>query len=142
MIQSVDSLRLAIKLDNYLSALKAEPYPILLEMNVSGEESKFGFPGWDDASLDKALFEIEALLNLEHLKVQGVMAIPPLFDNPELSRPFHRRLYNIREQFMLKFPQQDWRDISSGTSYDYKVAIQEGATYVRVGQAIMGARVK
>jgi uncharacterized pyridoxal phosphate-containing UPF0001 family protein len=66
--------------------------------------------------------------------------MPPYFEDPERTRPFFRRLCNLRDFLQKNLPQMDWRELSMGTSVDFVAAIQEGATYVRIGQAILGER--
>jgi uncharacterized pyridoxal phosphate-containing UPF0001 family protein len=68
------------------------------------------------------------------------MAMPPLFENPEQTRPYFQRLYRLSIFMRKRFPQIDWKELSMGTSADFVTAIEEGATYVRVGQAILGPR--
>ncbi|NPV55977.1 MAG: YggS family pyridoxal phosphate-dependent enzyme [Anaerolineae bacterium] len=142
MLHSLDSYRLANKLNMYLEGNQLKPIPVLLEMNVSGEESKFGFSAWNEETINQSLADIEKIMGFSYLRVLGVMAMPPLFDDPEASRPYHRKLYNIFNQLKKLYPDQSWQEVSSGTSYDYEIAIQEGATYLRIGQAILGARAK
>jgi pyridoxal phosphate enzyme (YggS family) len=107
----------------------------LLEVNLGGEESKHGFPfeGFLDA--------VAPLAELRHLRVQGVMAIPPPGGSPEDSRPWFRKLRSLRDE-MVRRP--EWKEIpghlSMGMSDDFEVAIEEGATHVRVGTALFGAR--
>ncbi len=84
--------------------------------------------------------EIAELLDLPHLRVHGLMTMPPLGTDPEDSRRFFLRLRLLRDHLANQFPQADWRELSMGTSADFEVAVEEGATLVRVGTAIVGAR--
>ena len=139
MIHSIDSLKHAQKLD---AALKNEnkKMPALLEMNVGGEESKFGWKADKQADWEKLLPEITWVLQLPNLMVKGLMAMPPLTDRPEFSRSYFQCLYQIRDFLNRQFPDASFSILSMGTSSDFEVAIQEGATMVRIGQAILGPR--
>jgi uncharacterized pyridoxal phosphate-containing UPF0001 family protein len=72
--------------------------------------------------------------------VDGLMTMPPYKDDPEQTRPYFRKLRHLQEYLRVHIPQIEWKDLSMGTSLDYKTAIEEGATYIRVGQAILGPR--
>jgi uncharacterized pyridoxal phosphate-containing UPF0001 family protein len=84
--------------------------------------------------------EVSSILELPYLSVRGLMTMPPLETNPEDARWFFQRLRDLRDYLASQFPQADWRELSMGTSADYVVAVEEGATLVRVGTAIVGAR--
>lgn len=139
MLHSLDSLKLARRLETFC-AQAGRSLPVLLECNVSGEASKFGFPAWEEASWPDLLPEIEAILQLPHLRLCGLMTMPPLYEQPEQSRPHFQRLRRLQAFLAQRFPQADWRELSMGTSLDYETAIQEGATFVRIGTAIVGPR--
>jgi uncharacterized pyridoxal phosphate-containing UPF0001 family protein len=83
---------------------------------------------------------MDSILNLPNLRVQGLMIMPPLGTDPEESRHYFQKLRLLRDQLARQFPLADWRELSMGTSLDYPVAVEEGATLVRVGTAIVGAR--
>jgi pyridoxal phosphate enzyme (YggS family) len=138
-LHSLDTVRLAQKLDQQLSE-KNRTLPVLLELNVGGEESKNGWPAWDETSLDSLLPDVEEVLSLEHLPVQGLMAMPPWNEDPEASRPYFVRLRRLSEVLARRFGEEHFRELSMGTSVDFVPGIQEGATYVRIGQAIVGPR--
>lgn len=138
-VHSLDSLKLARRLDSFC-AQAGRRLPVMLEFNVGGEESKFGFPAWDEHAWPALLPEVEAILQLPHLCVRGLMTMPPLFDQPEQSRPYFRRLRRLQQFLAGRFPAADWGELSMGTSLDYETAIQEGATFVRIGTAIVGPR--
>jgi len=123
MIQSVDSVRLA----EVLSRHAQHRIPILLEVNVSGEASKFGLP---PAQVSSA---VEEIARLPHLEIRGLMTIAPLTDNPEEVRPIFKRLRLLRDSLGLEH-------LSMGMTDDFEVAIEEGATMVRIGRAIFGER--
>lgn len=139
MMHSLDSTRLAEKLDKQLQA-QHKKLPVLLEMNVSGESSKGGWNAWDEKQWDGLRPEIEQILALDGLIIQGLMTMPPLLPDPEAVRPFFVRLRQLRDWLAQSYPQANWQELSMGTSADYLVAVEEGATYVRIGTAIVGAR--
>ncbi|MBU2610042.1 MAG: YggS family pyridoxal phosphate-dependent enzyme [Chloroflexi bacterium] len=139
MLHSLDSLKLAARLERFLGQ-SGKILPVLLEVNVSREESKYGWPAWDETRWVDLLPEVGQILQLPHLEVRGLMTMPPYFADAELVRPYFQRLRRLRDFLAAQFPQADWRELSMGTSLDFEVAVQEGATYVRVGQAILGSR--
>jgi len=139
MLHSLDSLKLASRLNRFCGELN-RTLPVLLEMNVSGETSKFGFPAWEKSRWPDLLPDVETLLQLPYLQVRGLMTMPPLSIHPEQVRPYFRRLRELRDFLSARFPQAGWDELSMGTSADFITAIQEGATLVRVGQAILGPR--
>jgi len=130
-VQSVDSLHLAQALNGHAG----KRLPVLLQVNVSGEESKEGMP------LDDAPMLARQIAALPAIEVQGLMTIAPLVENPEEVRPVFRRLRNLRERLQDELPQCSWQHLSMGMSDDYRVAIEEGATIVRIGRAIFGERI-
>jgi PLP dependent protein len=132
MIHSVDSLDLAKQIDRIAEELGLFP-KILLEVNVAGESSKFGF------SPDALRASIEALCALPRLQIEGLMTIAPYAEEAELSRPFFQQLRGLRDELAIdrNIP---LAHLSMGMSGDFEVAIEEGATLVRVGTAIFGAR--
>jgi len=139
LLHSLDSLKLAQRLDRFASERNRE-LPVLLEFNVGGEESKAGWDASDETQWNTFLPEMADLLELSHLRVRGLMTMPPLETDPQDSRRFFQRLRQLRDRLVSQFPQADWRELSMGTSADYTVAVEEGATLVRVGTAIVGAR--
>jgi pyridoxal phosphate enzyme (YggS family) len=135
-VQSLDSVRLAEALSTRASAL-GKTLPVLLEVNVAGEESKSGF------ALDEALDAARAIVALPSLRPEGLMTIAPLVDDPEDVRPVFRALRELRDQVRGAAPLGNdggWRELSMGMSDDFAVAIEEGATLVRLGRAVFGAR--
>lgn len=138
-VHSLDSLELAQRLNRLLEE-KDATLPVLLEMNVSSEESKSGWPAWDESGWEQLLPDIEGILACPRLRVRGLMTMPPLYDDPEEVRPFFTRLARLRDVLARRYPAVDWKELSMGTSSDYAVGIQEGATFVRIGQAILGPR--
>ena len=139
LLHSLDSLKLAQRLDRF-AAEQNRVLPVLLELNVGGEQSKFGWNASDSSAWNLLLPEIKSVLNLTNLRVRGLMTMPPLEIDPQEARPFFRSLRLLRDHLAAAFPQADWHELSMGTSADYVVAVEEGATLVRVGTAIVGAR--
>ncbi len=123
VVHSVDSLRLAQE----LSRRSRRRLPVLVEVNVAGEATKFGFPP------EEAAAAAEAIARLPNLDVIGLMTVAPLADDPEEVRPVFRRLRDLARS--LGVPH-----LSMGMSDDFEVAIEEGATMVRLGRAIFGPR--
>ena len=139
MLHSLDSLKLAGRLDQSCKE-RNRTLPVLLEFNVSGEESKYGFPAWEEEHWQELISLIEEILAFSHLEVRGLMTMPPFFDEPERTRPYFQRLRRLQEHLAGNFPNVQWKELSMGTSVDFIAAVEEGATYVRVGQAILGPR--
>ena len=139
LLHSLDSLKLAQRLDRF-AAEGGRVLSVLLEFNVGGEESKSGWDASDNSHWDVFLPDIRSILDLPNLRVHGLMTMPPLETDPEDARRFFQRLRLLRDHLASVFPQADWRELSMGTSADYTVAVEEGATLVRVGTAIVGAR--
>jgi len=139
MIHSIDSFATAQNLDKALSN-EGRNIPALLEINIGGELSKSGWQVTKASDLSNILADIEGILNLQHLDIRGVMTMPPWNENPEKSRPYFKLLAEIQKELSMRFPEQNWRELSMGTSIDFMVAVEEGATFVRIGQAIVGSR--
>jgi len=139
LLHSLDSLKLAQRLNRF--ALEGNHIlPVLLEFNVGGEESKSGWDASQESRWNMLLPDIAAILDLPGLRVHGLMTMPPLGTEPEESRRFFLHLSLLRDHLASQYPKADWRELSMGTSADYAVAVEEGATLVRVGTAIVGAR--
>lgn len=139
LMHSLDSLKLANRLDRF-SAEAGRTLSVLLEVNVSGEGSKFGYPAWDEAQWPALVDEILQICELPNLQIRGLMSMPPFAEQAEESRPYFVRLSRLQEYLSKQVPATGWDELSMGTSVDYTVAVQEGATLVRVGTAIMGQR--
>lgn len=138
-MHSLDSLKLAQRLERF-AAEYGRRLPVMLECNVSGEESKFGWPAWDEERWATLLEPFQQILALPHLEVQGLMTMAPFYDQPEPARPYFQRLKQLQEFLQRQLPGDTWRELSMGMSGDFEVAIEEGATIVRIGTAILGAR--
>ena len=134
LIHSIDSLALAEDMNRIAEEEGLHPR-VLLEVNVAGEGSKFGFQP------DKLRAEMESLLALPRLSILGLMCIPPISDEAEASRKYFVALRKLRDQLQSEF-HVDLAQLSMGMTQDYAVAVEEGATLVRVGTAIFGERSK
>ncbi len=147
LIHSLDSVRLAEVLNRQVEATflpSRHRLPVLLQVNLSGEESKEGFPlpgGVNNrTALDAFTMEVEQILALPHLQVQGLMTIAPYISDPEATRPIFKMLRLLRDELAQRVPQASWQHLSMGMTNDFEVAIEEGATLVRIGRAIFGER--
>jgi pyridoxal phosphate enzyme (YggS family) len=139
-VESLDSLKLAERLDKFARE-KNKKLPVLLECNVSAEESKFGFPAWQEDKWDRFLIPIiEQIISLENLAVAGLMTMPPLSLDKEKVRPYFKKLRKLLSYLREFLPQNEWKELSMGMSADFEIAVEEGATIVRIGTAIMGPR--
>ena len=135
-VDSVDSLRLAQKL-NSAAAEVGKKLPVLIEINIAGEAAKSGVAA-DSAALEEIL---EAAHQLSSLEIRGLMTVPPYHDEPEQSRAYFRKMRDLVAQIASrKLPAVRMEVLSMGMSHDFEVAIEEGATCVRVGTAIFGDR--
>lgn len=132
MIESVDSLSLAQEV-NKAAEKWGKTIPILLEVNVAGESSKFGFRP------EQVLAELERLNALSRIEVHGLMTIAPWSPEPEKVRPIFQQLRELKEQCEARLG-APLPHLSMGMSGDYEIAIEEGATLVRLGTALFGAR--
>ena len=139
LLHSLDRLKVARRIDRF-SAELGKKFPVLLEFNVSGEESKSGWDASDESRWEALLPAVEEILDLENLRVRGLMTMPPYHEDAERTRPFFRKLRRLRDYLRTRYPHAAWDQLSMGTSVDFRVAIEEGATIVRVGQAVVGAR--
>ncbi|HSL45314.1 MAG TPA: YggS family pyridoxal phosphate-dependent enzyme [Anaerolineales bacterium] len=139
LLHSLDSLKLAQRLDRF-AAERGRILPVLLEFNVGGEESKSGWDASDESRWDALLPDVASIVTLPNLRIQGLMTMPPLETDAEDARRFFIRLRRLRDHLASQFQDADWHELSMGTSADYTVAVEEGATLVRVGTAIVGAR--
>jgi pyridoxal phosphate enzyme (YggS family) len=137
-VDSVDSVRLAERL-NAAAEKAAKTLPILIEVNVGGEEAKTGASP-ESEELEKILL---AATGWGNLSVRGLMTVPPYSEDPEGARPFFRQLREIRDRLASRrLPAIAMDVLSMGMSHDFEVAIEEGSTCVRVGTAIFGDRAK
>src|SRR5215469_13013106 len=132
MIQGVDSVGLLRDIARVSSEFGSFPR-VLLQVNVAGEASKFGF------SPEKLLAQLDEIAQVDRIQLEGLMTIPPMTPTPEQARPYFARLRELRARLEREF-RFPLPHLSMGMSSDYRVAIEEGATIVRVGTAIFGER--
>lgn len=131
LIHSLDSVELAEALNNY-SDKAGKKQRVLVQVKLSDEITKHGVPERDVIQL------VQKVTEMKHLQIDGLMTIPPFFDDIEKTRPYFRKLRELRDK--LSSEGLDLSELSMGMSGDFKVAIEEGATMVRVGTAIFGER--
>jgi PLP dependent protein len=134
-VQSVDSLHLAQMLNRHAGEQRKH-LSVLLQVNVSGEASKEGVPPAEISNLARQV------VALPYIQVEGLMTIAPLVEDPEQVRPVFRELRLLRDRLRAELPACSWQHLSMGMTDDFGVAIEEGATIVRIGRAIFGERVK
>jgi pyridoxal phosphate enzyme (YggS family) len=135
VIHSLDSAALARRLDRACGEMGREELPVLIQIDLGQEATKSG-------SAESEVPEIiDAIRQSQRLRLTGLMTLPPYFDDPEQARPFFRRLRELRDELRAQgvFGESSG-ELSMGMTHDYEVAIEEGATMVRVGTAIFGAR--
>ncbi|MEJ2658026.1 MAG: YggS family pyridoxal phosphate-dependent enzyme [Desulfobacterales bacterium] len=133
LIHSVDTLKLARELDKQAKKVN-KIQNILVQINIGKEPSKSG------ADENSAANLIKDVSRLENLSVKGLMTMPPFFNAPEKVRPYFSALRNLRDRIRHKLSGVDLNDLSMGMTGDFEVAIEEGATLVRIGTAIFGER--
>jgi len=133
-IHSIDSVDLLRRVDTAAEDAGATP-DLYIQVDLAGESTKFGAPEGDVPGIARAAMACRAA------RLKGLMLLPPWFDDPELARPYFRRLRDLRERLVEDgIDASRVRELSMGMSHDFEVAIQEGATLVRVGTAIFGKR--
>ena len=131
MIHSLDSLPLAEEL-NQRAKQAGRIIKVMIELNLSRETTKFG------ADKERLFNLVKGIRDLSNLSLEGLMTMPPYFDSPEMSRPYYIELRGLKEEMVREgIP---IKELSMGMSNDFEIAIEEGATYVRVGTAIFGPR--
>jgi pyridoxal phosphate enzyme (YggS family) len=134
ILETLDNVALARELDKEASK-RGKTARVFIEVKLGNEESKSGIARPDIISL------VEQVATLSNLRVEGLMTVPPFRENPEEVRPFFRELSELREKLNeLRLPNVDLRELSMGMTHDYAVAIEEGATIVRIGTALFGPR--
>jgi pyridoxal phosphate enzyme (YggS family) len=133
LIHSIDRLKIATRLSRDAVAA-GKVMDVLLEVNISGEASKHGF------APDELLSQVTELAALAGIRVRGLMTMAPLVEQAEAVRPVFRELRLLKEQIVAAHPGMAWSELSMGMTNDFEVAVEEGATLVRVGSAIFGPR--
>lgn len=143
VVHSLDRLKFARR----LSALAVEAgreIPVLVECNVSGEVSKYGYDaaGWEkEPDVRDALFSALAdVVGLPGLRIEGLMTVAPIAGDAEAVRPIFASLRRLGDALAERFPEVDWHHLSMGMTDDFEIAVEEGATLVRIGRAIFGSR--
>lgn len=131
VIHSLDSVALAHKLEHACEDLQREELPVLIQVDLAHEATKSGVDERDLPAL------IDAINGCKRLRLIGLMTLPPFFDEPELTRPFFIKLRELRDRYQMHGA---FGELSMGMTHDFEVAIEEGATMVRIGTAIFGER--
>lgn len=138
MVHSVDRAKIAELLDREAGS-QGHNLQVLLECNVSGESSKWGWPLADRFAWPQAAGEFERLGNLPHLELRGLMTMAPWTEEPESVRPVFRRLREFRD-YLQQATSKTWPELSMGMSDDFQIAVEEGATILRLGRVLFGPR--
>lgn len=138
-VHSVDRIKIAQHLNKHSQDLD-RVLPILVQVNVSGEESKSGWKAWDETAWDELITNFSVIGECANLCINGLMTMPPMFSDPEKTRPFYQRLRRLQGYLRNHLPGICWDTLSIGTSFDYVIAIEEGATMVRLGTTLFGSR--
>jgi PLP dependent protein len=134
VIESLDNVELARELDK-AGRKRNVTVRALIEVNLGGEETKSGI------AKDRVVNFLRTIAELPYLRIEGLMTVPPFRDNCEEVRPYFRELRQLRDQLhSLKLPNADLRELSMGMTHDYPIAVEEGATIVRIGTALFGPR--
>jgi pyridoxal phosphate enzyme (YggS family) len=134
VIETLDSVELARALDNE-GRKRNVTVRALIEVNLGGEETKSG------VAKDKVGSLLQIIAELSHLRIDGLMTVPPFRESCEEVRPYFRELRHLKDQLAsLKLPNVDLRELSMGMTHDYPIAVEEGATIVRIGTALFGPR--
>lgn len=138
-VHSIDRMEIAEKLSTACMSASIR-LPVLLEINIAGEESKFGFVADNSGSNAHLIDQISGLVTLPGIELRGIMCMPPLAEKPGINRQYFIRcrdlLFDLSQQLNLP----GFNQLSMGTSTDFEVAIEEGSNFVRIGEAIMGLR--
>jgi pyridoxal phosphate enzyme (YggS family) len=135
MIQSLDSIALARELDKE-GKRRNRTVRALIEVNLGSERSKSG------VMLDRVQELLQATRDLPYLGIEGLMAVPPFCENPMNARPYFKRLRELRDELREAVGNVDLQELSMGMTHDYNVAVEEGATIVRIGTALFGPRLR
>lgn len=139
VIHSLDSWDLAVKLNRFYQE-KNEKIEVFIEVNISEEETKFGFPVNAKHDKEKLLITLENLTTLESLNVTGLMTMPPFAVFERQNESYYNTCRDLRDEIKMRYNLENFNHLSMGTSVDFETAIRCGATIVRVGEAIMGKR--
>jgi len=140
-LHSLSSIKLARLLNRHRDTALS-PMEVLIQVNVSGEESKQGVDATEREDWDNVLKFAQELKDYPNLKLTGLMSMPPLFDDPEQNRPYFQQVRELLNYLNEKDSSLNLHELSMGTSYDFVIAIEEGATIVRLGSSLLGERHK
>jgi pyridoxal phosphate enzyme (YggS family) len=138
VVHSVDRIKIARYLDKHAEE-QGIILPILLECNVSGEASKYGWELSDRSTWESAIEEFRSILEKKNLQIQGLMTMAPWVEDQAIIRNTFRRLRSLRDYLQEKLD-VEWPELSMGMTDDYEIAVEEGATLLRIGRAIFGPR--
>ena len=138
-VHSVGSKKTAINLNKF-AKLNERKLPVYLEFNVSGEESKHGWHTWKNDLWNDLLPEMNEILDLSNLDVKGLMTMAPYSSDPQSTRPYFQRLRKLQAYLTKEIPDSNLAELSMGMSRDFEVAIEEGATVLRIGSVLVGPR--
>ena len=139
-LHSLDSLKLARLLNQHRPATMPE-MEVFLEVNIGDESSKTGFSARNEQDREALVEVVRQIFGLERLKLVGLMAMPPLFQDPRLSRPYFVKLRQLKDYLNQQVNKNALTQLSAGTSADFEIAIEEGATVVRIGERLLGPRI-
>ena len=139
-VHSLDSVKLAGLLDKHRPD-QMPPLEVFLEVNIGDESSKIGFQGSNEKDRQALLPAVRQIIAMKKLKLVGLMAMPPLFPNPEQSRPYFQKLRQLQDFLKNQVADGRLNQLSAGTSSDFEIAIEEGSTTVRIGERLLGLRV-
>jgi hypothetical protein len=138
-VHSLERGKIARLLDKFRDP-ELPPLQVIMEVNISGEASKEGLPGVDPARWSEILPVVDEVVTYPRLKLTGLMTMPPLQVDMEANRAYFRSLRELQDYINAQRPDLNLHELSMGTSTDFPVAIEEGATIIRVGEAILGPR--
>ncbi len=138
-MHSLDSVKLAMRLDRSAVANNRK-LPVLVQCNTSGEASKSGMPVWDQSQWPALLDELAQIAELKNIGLHGLMTMAPFSECSEDARPYFRKLSKLRNYLQPRLPGVQLAGLSMGMSGDFEIAVEEGATWVRIGQRILGPR--
>ncbi|NLC29648.1 MAG: YggS family pyridoxal phosphate-dependent enzyme [Chloroflexi bacterium] len=139
-VHSLDSIKLAGLLDKHRPD-EMPPLEVFLEVNIGEERSKIGFQGSNEKDRQALLQAVRQIIAMKKLKLVGLMAMPPLFPNPEQSRPYFQKLRQLQDFLKNQVADGRLNQLSAGTSSDFEIAIEEGSTTVRIGERLLGPRI-
>ncbi|MDX1601119.1 MAG: YggS family pyridoxal phosphate-dependent enzyme, partial [Anaerolineales bacterium] len=138
-VHSIDRNKIARHLNKDAQEI-GRTIPVLLECNVSGEESKYGWPLAERKEWDEHVPQFRDILEMEHLKVEGLMTMAPWVEDESVVRNTFRKLRELRDFLREELPAGNWRELSMGMTDDFELAVEEGATILRLGRALFGER--